>query len=112
MFLSRFCKPYQSQATAEKRYALHDTRDTPVARWLPHMVRTWGFVMSMVKINDALNRPWRRKIGTEGIVGLGGMGYYPLSIILSKKMDDTLTRRLGYRLAADAAYNPGELDCR
>src|SRR6185295_16454312 len=57
MFLSRFCNPNQNQRTADRRYALHDHTETPAACRPTHIVRTWGTVMSRVK----LDMPPRRR---------------------------------------------------
>jgi hypothetical protein len=38
-------QPYQSQTTAEIRYALHDSVDMPAAWWLIHIVRTCAIII-------------------------------------------------------------------
>src|SRR5579863_4155355 len=81
MFLSRFCKPYRSQTTAETRYAPHDSTEIPAARWLIQILKTWGTVITRVKIDRLprrrlMSRGWGRALTGWG-AGLGGIGAPP-----------------------------------
>jgi hypothetical protein len=62
---------------AEKRYALHETTETPAAWWPTHMVRTCGTVMSMVKTdippNTRLKIVSEREATPAGVVGSGAI---------------------------------------
>src|SRR2546425_912211 len=77
MLRSRFWIPYQNQRIAERRYALHETTETPAAWWPIHIVRTCGIVMSMVKTDMPPNTRRRavseREASPAGVVGSGAM---------------------------------------
>src|SRR5215472_6234822 len=82
MFLSRLTNPCQSQKAAETRYAPQDNMDIPAARCPTQIARTWGTVITIVKIErpprSRLINPCGGSVRIDGVVGSGGM-YYPQS---------------------------------
>src|SRR5579864_7110919 len=104
MFLSRFCKPYRSQTTAKTRYAPHDSTEIPAARWLIQMVKTWGTVITRVKIERLPRRRLRGPGWGKALMGWGaGLGgIYLTSVGFRRRLILTRPRNTANRRACAA----------